>query len=292
MKADPSFRNASAGFSFYHPVANVIISCLEKRINFINRGLFEVRNLQSENFVSEKFAITTYARLIEGFMRDFTSLQQDVEVSITGSAAITLGKTKVFESEYPSKYRMLFCPIDNITNFSRGLSECGTLISLQSILPSTAKAKYENVFSIFFSFKFQKFIYAENKGFVYFENKRMKALNRKTSLVFSLNTSAIIGNVISSEKFQTLRIKEIFSRESIVSDCFELANGGIDALIYVKIKLSEAIAIQMLAISLGFFTSEMPEASGNYDVNADVNLVVGGENVIKLTAIEKFIKPN
>lgn len=279
MQAKPPFKSPNAIFSFYHPVASVIVSCLEKRANFISRGLFEVRNLQSENFVSEKFAITTYSRLIEGFLKDFTFLQKDVEVVITGVSASNFGKLKVYESEKPAKYRLLFCPIDSITNFSRGLNECGSSFLLQSILPSGSKHQYENVFSCFYSFKLQKFLYAENKGLVYLENKRMKALNRKTSLIASINSASLMENAINTSKLESLRVRQILSRESIVSDCFDITNGSIDALIYSKIKFSEAQGIAMLGISLGLYTSNLDE---NSELNSDVNLVVGSENFIKI----------
>lgn len=268
-------KSQSSGFSFYHPVASVIVSALEKRINFINRGLYEVRNLQSESFVSEKFAITTYSRLIEGFLRDFIYLQKDVEVKIVGSAASVLEKNKLYESERPAKYRLLFCPIDSITNFARGFSDCGTYFVLQSILPSTAKAKYENIFSIFYSFKMQKFLYAENKGLVYLENKRMKALNRKTSLLVSANTSAIAEGIVSKNLLSSIRAKHVFTKDSIVSDSFEITNGGIDALIYHGIKASDASAMKILAESLGLQASSLKEDE------EEVNLFVGIEGVIR-----------
>jgi hypothetical protein len=276
MKADP-FKNSN---SFYHPVASVIISCLEKRINFINRGLFEVKSLQSENFVAEKFAITTESRLFEGFMRDFTYLQKDVSVYVP-ELATNSGSTKVIESQLPAKYRLIFSPLDSINNFARGFGECGSIFLLQSILPSGSKNKYENVFSLFYSFKVQKFLYAEHKGIVYLENKRMKALHRKTSLTSSANTFALVNGLLSPERLLNARIKNIFSRgDGVVSDCFDIASGNIDGVIHSNIKIWQAAAMQILLSSLTCYSS-LSSLILEDDLTKEVNLIAGVEGIVK-----------
>jgi fructose-1,6-bisphosphatase/inositol monophosphatase family enzyme len=275
-------------FSFYHPVASVIVSCIQKRANFINRGLFEVKNLQSENFVAEKFAITTETRLFEGFIRDFLFLQKDVTI-IVPSLGISTGESKTFESERPAKYRLIFHPIDSLNNFAKGLGECGSFFCLQSILPSGSKSKYENVFSMFYSFKIQKILYAEHKGIVYLENKRMKALHRKTSLTMGCNTSAIISELINTENLKNARIKNIFCRsDSIVSDSFDVASGSLDGILYAKIKMWEAMPLQILYSALSCYTFISEEDSQD-NLNKEVSFIAGSENIIKTFSIRKNI---
>ena len=282
MKAD-AFKKSN---SFYHPVASVIISCLEKRINFINRGLFEVKSLQSENFVAEKFAITTESRLFEGFMRDFAYLQKDVTVCVP-ELGVNSGSIRTIESQLPAKYRLVFSPLDSVNNFARGFGECGSIFLLQSILPSGSKNKYENVFSLFYSFKVQKFLYAEHKGIVYLENKRMKALHRKTSLTSSVNTASFMSGLLSPDRLVNARVKNTFSRgDGLVSDCFDIASGNIDGIIYSNIKIWQATAMQILLSSLTCYSSSSNLILED-DLTKEVNLVAGAEGIVR--AFEKNI---
>jgi fructose-1,6-bisphosphatase/inositol monophosphatase family enzyme len=276
MKADAFTRQSS----FYHPVASAIVSCLEKRVNFINRGLFEVKSLQSENFVAEKFAITTESRLFEGFVRDFAYLQRDVSICVP-EIGVNSGSIKMIESQMPAKYRLVFCPLDSVNNFARGVGECGSIFLLQSILPSGSKNKYENVFSLFYSFKAQKFLYAEHKGLVYLENKRMKALHRRTSLTANINTNALLNNLTTSQKIFDARIKNIFSRgDGVVSDCFDIANGSIDGIIYSNIKVWQAMALQILLSSLTCYSS-LSNIILEDDLTKEVDLIAGAEIIVK-----------
>jgi fructose-1,6-bisphosphatase/inositol monophosphatase family enzyme len=265
----------------YHPIANVIIFCLEKRINFLNRGIFEVKNLQSENFVAEKFALTTETRLLEGFLRDFFYMQKDVVVCVPPLGANISGSPKIYKGEGDAKYRLIFKPMDSINNFGRGFGECGSVFCLQSIIPEeSGKEKYENVFSLFYSFKTQKFLYAEHKGVVYLENKRMKALHRKTSLTIGVNSGAILSGLIKKEAVEVAKIKNIFSRgDGFVSDCFDIANGTLDGVIYSKIKAWDALPIQILLSSLSCYSSLSKEVLT--DITKEVDLIAGGEIIPK-----------
>ncbi len=266
--------------SFYHPIASVIISCIEKRLNFINRGLFEVKSLQSENFVAEKFAITTQSRLIEGFLRDFMYLQKDVEIHIP-EVGMNSNAVKVIEPEMPARYRLIFSPIDSINNFARGFGECGSVFCLQSILPSGSKNKYESIFSLFYSFKMQKFLYAENKGIVYLENKRMKALHRRTTLTASINSNAILDGLLNSERAVNARIKNTTSRgDGFISDCFDLANGTIDGMIYSRIKIWQALALESLLFPLTCY-SNFSNKNLDLDLSTELNLIAGCEVIVK-----------
>lgn len=278
MKGDLKYTNPSnfQNTSFYHGIASVIIACIEKRINFINRGLFEVKNLQAENFVSEKFAITTYVRLCEGFLRDFIELQPNVEVHMY---SVTTNSIKVYESKNIAKYRLIFYGIDNILNFSRGLSECGISFALEAILPSNAKAKYEAIFSGFYSFKLQKVLYAEHKGAVYLENKRAKALHRNGSFVAITNSNAIFQGYINEEKCKNARVKQLITTDSTVSDIFSLAMGSVDGIIYRGIKVLEAIPIMIASASLSCFTSKTDFSNSN--LLDTVDLTVGCEPIVK-----------
>lgn len=269
--------------NFYHPVASVIASCIEKRINFINRGLFEVKNLQSENFTAEKFAITTETRLLEGFLRDFFYLQKDTSVIVPPSGATLSSSLKLYKSENEPKYRLIFKPIDSINNFAKGFAECGSYFCLQSIMPEGEKNKYENVFSLFYSFKVQKFLYAEHKGVVYLDNKRMKALHRKTSLTASINSTSVLSNFAKPKNLQDAKIKHIFSRgDGVVSDCFDIANGALDGIIYAQIKSWEALPMQILLSSLSCYSNLNKELEKiTNDINQNVNLIAGGESVVK-----------
>ena len=284
-----SYRDAKEGSyrananSFYHPVASVIVNCIEKRINFINRGLFEVKNLQSENFTAEKFAITTETRFLEGFLRDFFYLQKDVSVLVPPLGTSITNAIKVYSSEKEPKYRLIFKPIDSLNNFAKGFGECGSYFILQSILPEDVKgAKYENVFSLFYNFKTQKFLYAEHKGIVYLENKRMKALHRKSSLTVSINTSAVLSNFAKPLNLQNAKVKHIFSRsDGIVSDCFDLANGALDGIVYNQIKGWELLPIQVLLSSLTCYSSLKYNSDFFENLEKETDLIAGTEVLVK-----------
>ena len=269
--------------SFYHPVASVIVNCVEKRINFINRGLFEVKNLQSENFTAEKFAITTETRLLEGFLRDFFYLQKDVSVLVPPLGTSISNSIKVYSSEKEAKYRLIFKPIDSLNNFAKGFAECGCYFVLQSILPEdTRGVKYENVFSLFYSFKAQKFLYAEHKGIVYLENKRMKAMHRKSSLTVSINSNAILNNLAKPVNLQNAKVKHVFSRgEGLVSDCFDLANGALDGIIYNQIKGYELLPIQILLSSLTCYSSLKYNSEFFDNLEKETDIIAGTEVLVK-----------
>lgn len=278
-KGFTSARNirGSINASIYHPVASVIVSCIEKRLNFINRGLFEVRNLQAENFVSEKFTVTTYSRLCDGFLRDFIELQNDVEVHMVSATATSI---KIFESLKPAKYRLVFVALDNPANFARGLQEGGIVFFVDAILPDK-NTKYESIFSGFYSLRFQKFLYAENKGIVYFENKRMKALHRKASLIACVNTNLIKNGILTQTNTKASKIKQVLARESLVSDAFDLANGSVDVLIYFQVKIYEAIPILLLSRSLFCFASTVPDNLLSLSLTDEISFAVGSEVAVK-----------
>ena len=262
-----------AGFSFYHPIASVITSVIEKKITFITRGLHEVRNLQAENFVAEKFALTTYSRLAEGFARDFLFLQTDCTLLIAGNPQIMEGKLKVYESKNPPKYRLIFNPIDNITNFARGFNDCGCSFTLQSIV---AENKFEDIFCFFYSFKTLKFLYSEYKGITYIENKRMKAIYRKTSLVLSLNTERLTNENLS-EKLKTTKIKQIICRDSFVSDFIDIANGSLDGVVYKNVPVYNAISIGILCNSLALFTNGFEKTLASKNLTDEIDIIAGAE---------------
>ena len=280
----------NSGASLFHPIASAIISCVEKRINFVNRGLYEVKNLQSENPVAEKFAMTTNSRLIEGFMRDFTYLQQDVEVLIPQEQTANLEKLRVFKSELPPRYRLFFSPIDNIKNFARSLADCGTFFCLQSIIPSGESIKYETVFSLFFSFKTQKFLYAEHNGIVSLESKRMKAPHRKTSLVIGANKMAIMDGFLATKE-KDFKIHSVIIRESLVSDAFDVASGAIDGIIYRNIEAWKVITLFPLLKSLSCYVRVLDAANkpkeldekflNSLNLDDNITIIAGCEGLIK-----------
>jgi fructose-1,6-bisphosphatase/inositol monophosphatase family enzyme len=268
----------------YHPIASIIMMAIEKRVNFINRGLFEVKNLQADNFVAEKFAITTYARLLEGFMRDFSSIQSNVEVHViqnTWASPAGERQIKVFESRGLPAYRLIFSPIDNPLNFSRGFAECGISFCLQSILPSTSSKKFENVFACFYGFKVQKFLYATPKGFALIEKKRLKAIQRKNSLIISVNMRSLESEYLNAQKLKDSRIKQIRMEESVVSDAFDMASGGVDAIIYTKVKVAEVLALSILVKSLTCFYSSNLDKIEDMNLLDEINFIAGNELIVK-----------
>lgn len=269
----------SGGFNFYHPVASVIMSIFEKKITFITRGLYEVRNLQAENFVAEKFAITTYSRLAEGFARDFITLQTDCNLIITPNESIMEEKAKIYESKQEAKYRLIFNPLDSLTNFARGFNECGCSFTLQSIIPMGKKTT-EDIFTLFFNFKTQKFLYSEYKGITYLENKRMKALNRKASLVVSINTEGLKESATLA-KLQEIKLKQLICRESFIADLMDIASGSLDGIIYKNISVYNAIPISIVCNSLALFTNGFESSLYQKDLNEKITLVAGSETLCK-----------
>lgn len=256
-------------------IADIVISCIQKRLNFINRGLIEIKNLQAENFTAEKFAISTYTRILEGFEKDFLSIEKQTEVH---TYSLITGNMKVSKGDLTPKYRLIFNPLDNIFNFSRGIENVGTSFSLEE-LSQNKETNYKGVLTGFYHFKQQKFLHGQQGEIAYLENKRVKAIQRQNNFVVATNRACFSNGHLTEEKLKAARINQILITESPVSDIFFLAGGALDGIIYNNIKLKDAIPIILIAPLMGTFIAA--PTFEKTDLLKEISFVIGTSNFIK-----------
>ena len=226
--------------AFYHNLGKAIFLAFEGRRNFILRGNMEIKNMQSDTTSSDKFALSTFAKITEGFKADFLKIVSDVSLFVKNATGTY---TKVHTSE-SAKYTLYFNPIDNLQNCSRGL-EWGSTFLINTL---DSQSQEEPFLAMVFSSKNQTFLYSEKMGFTYSSNKRIKSFARtqSQSLLFALN------------EVSDLPVRKIITG-SLSNDLLFLLDGSIDGIFAKNLQKQEESILKIFATSMGMLTDNIKD---------------------------------
>lgn len=236
----------------YHPIASVLVQILEKKLVRYSKDFYEISHIQSSTGTAERFAsisVSTFAKSIKESLRDGFN-----GTLYTSTLLGTLDEEKL--GERPIK--LLFNPIDNFSNFSRGIQNFGVSFLLQE----QTRQGWVDVFSLVYSFDTQEIIYSDEVG-SYIKGRPLKPVIRKNPklAVIACNTPAIRKNPNIVHKF-----KQLLVSSSLVSDFHLLAKGKIDGIYYEKTPVVQVLPLMLLAkslrVSVPSFTELSSELSG------------------------------
>lgn len=227
---------------YYHNVAKVIVEAFEKRRNFLTRGFFEIEGMQNDTGARDKFTLSTYTRLADGFIQDFRKFQKNCDVNIR----LATGDIQTIPAAVERSYNLMFVPLDSPINFSRSIPQSGACFVVQSI---SADGASDNMFMLLYDIRTQKYLYSEHNGFAYIENKKARQGKGSASMnsLIALNRKAV--SLIGKYDFLTENSRITVSN-SIVSDIFLLAGGSVDKIIYMIPSEYEKTMLSILASSL------------------------------------------
>ncbi|MFT4967532.1 MAG: fructose-1,6-bisphosphatase/inositol monophosphatase family enzyme [Candidatus Deianiraeaceae bacterium] len=238
----------------YHPIANALIQVLEEKISRYTKDLYEISHLQASTGAAERFASISVSTFTK-------SIQEEISQSFKGTLYISTLLATLEENSLGEKpLKLLFNPIDNFRNFSRGIPNFGVSFLLQE----ETDMGWVDVFSIVYSYHTQEVMYTDAVG-SYIRGRMFKPTIRKhlKLAMLSCNTRAIKFNPNIVNKFQNLRVTN-----SIIDDFHLLARGKVDTIYFEKEPIVYLLPLLSVAKVFRVNNEEMQHIVVNKDVSS------------------------